>query len=90
MRDWFINAFEVLVGILVALMSLGVLVAAAAVAFGGKQIGQSGIGGPAAAIGILVAGGIYVIVVGGLMYLGLGIYQNTKKTAAMIENLVNK
>ena len=90
MRDFFINAFEALVNILIVVMCLGVLLGAAAVAFGGQQLGQSGMSGPSVGLFILIGGGIYVIVVGGLMYLGLGIYQNTKKTAEMIEKLVNK
>ena len=36
---------------------------------------------------VLIGGGIYVIFIGGLMYMGLGIYQNTKRTAAAVEKL---
>ena len=90
MRDLFINAFEVLVSVLIVLMCLGVLIGAAAVAFGGLQIGPSGMSGPLAGLLVLIGGGIYVIVVGGLMFMGLGIYQNTKRTAAAVEKLASK
>lgn len=86
MRDFFINAFEILVGVIVVLMALGVLIGAGAVAFGG-QAGPGGVSGPLVGLGILVGGAIYVVVIGGLMYLGLGIYQNTKRTAAAVEKI---
>ena len=90
MRDFFIGAFEVLVSILVVLMCLGVLIGAGAVAFGGREMGNTGMSGPVAGLLILIGGGIYVIVVGGLMFMGLGIYQNTKRTADLMEKLANK
>ena len=90
MRDVFIGAFEVLVSIIVVLMCLGVLIFAGAVAFGGQHMGPNGMSGPLAGLLVLIGGGIYVIVVGGLMFMGLGIYQNTKKTAELLEQLASK
>ena len=93
MRDFFINSFEILVGVIVVVMSLGVLVFAGMAAFGGGTGMGMGMGGPGAPSGplmglaILIGGGIYVIFIGGLMYMGLGIYQNTKRTAAAVEKL---
>ena len=88
MRDFFINSFEILVGVIVVLLSLGVLVFAAMAAFGGGTgMGMGGQSGPLMGLAILIGGAIYVIFIGGLMYMGLGIYQNTKRTAAAVEKL---
>lgn len=90
MRDFFIRSFEVLVGIIVVLLGLGVLIAAGIAAMGGSQLGPGMSGGPLTGLAILVGGAIYVTFIGGLMYLGLGIYQNTKRTAEAVERMVTK
>ena len=89
MRDFFINSLEILVNVIVVLMSLGVLVGAGAAAFGGGM-GPGGMSGPLGALVILIGGGLYVILVGGFMYMGIGIYQNTKRSAEALEKLVAK
>lgn len=83
MRDFFINSFEKLVGVIVILMSIGVVLGAAAALFGAG--GPGGPNGVLGALMILIFGGIYIIFIGGLMYLGLGIYQNTKRMADAME-----
>ena len=83
MRDFFINAFEKLVGVVIVLMSLVVIVLAI-----GAATGQAGTGAPAGILGaliVLLMGAVYVVFVGGFMYLGLGIYQNTKRMADAME-----
>jgi hypothetical protein len=88
MRDLFINSFEILVGVIVVLLGIAVVVGGAATAFGaGGMMGPDAPSGPLMGLGILIGGAIYVIFVGGLMYLGLGIYQNTKRTAVAMEKL---
>ena len=90
MRDFFIKGFEILVGVIVVLMGLGIIAVAGMVAFGGPTYGMNGMqmrGGPLAGLGVLIAGALYLIFVGGIMYLGLGIYQNTRRTAEAIEKL---
>ena len=77
MRDFFINSLETLINILVVLMIVGVVVAAGVVLFDRS-------GGLLAAIGVLIGGGIYVVLTAGMLYLFLGIYQNTKKTADLL------
>ncbi|MGI9393567.1 MAG: hypothetical protein ACR2OY_02875 [Boseongicola sp.] len=72
MRDFFISTFEKIVGVIVVVMGIAVIVGA----FGAGS--QSGI---LAFLGILVIGAVYVVLMGGLMYLGLGIYHNTKRMA---------
>ncbi len=67
-------------------MSILVIVAAGGALMGSGQVGGSAVGGgPLAALMILIGGSIYVLFVGGFMYLGLGIYQNTKRTAEALE-----
>ena len=94
MRDFsFISAFETLVGVLVVLLAIGVVIAAVAVALGGggggpgMGPGTSPAGGPLLALAVLIGGAIYVILVGGARYLGLGIYQNTRRAAKLLERM---
>lgn len=89
MRDFFINSFEKLVNVVVVLLAIGVVVFAAMAAFSGGM-GPGGASGPLAGLGILIGGGIYVVFIGGLLYMGLGIYQNTKRTADAVEKLASK
>lgn len=77
MRNFFINSFEKLVGVIIVLMAIGVVIGA----FGASQEG-----GVLAFLGVLIFGAIYVIFMGGIMYLGLGIYHNTLRTADALEN----
>ena len=83
MRDFFINSFEKLVGIIVILMAIGVVLFAGAALMGAG--GQGGPGGIFGALIVLVVGAVYIIFIGGAMYLGLGIYQNTKRMADAME-----
>jgi len=76
MRDFFINSFEKLVAVIIVLMCLAVIVGA---------IGAAQEGGVLAFVGVLIVGAVYVILMGGLMYLGLGIYHNTKRMADAME-----
>jgi hypothetical protein len=84
MRDFFINSFEKLVGGVVILMIIGVVIAAFA-----AMAGPGG-GGIFAGIGILIGGGLYVILMGGMLYLMLGVYRNTQRAADALERLENK
>ena len=93
MRDFFINGFEILVGIIVVLMIIAVLGLAGVTAFGGSGTVIQGMpmqGGILAGVAILVGGLLYVVFLAGLMYLGVGIYQNTKKSAAALERMAAK
>lgn len=72
MRDFFISTFEKIVGVIVILLGIAVILGA----FGAGA--QNGI---LAFLGVLVFGAVYVVLMGGLMYLGLGIYHNTKRMA---------
>lgn len=90
MRDFFINSLEILVGIIVVVMGLGVLAFAGMAAFGGGMMGPGGMAGPLGAVAILIGGGLYVIFIGGFMYMGIGIYQNTRRSAEALEKLLSK
>ena len=83
MREFFIRVFETFVSILVVLMIIAVIVMAVAAA-GHRD------GGLLTAIMILIGGGLYVIAMGGLMYLGLGIYHNTRRSAEALEAMARK
>jgi hypothetical protein len=78
MRDFFINSLEMLINILVVLMVIGVVIAAGVIMFDRS-------GGILPALAVLFGGAIYIILVGGMLFLFLGIYQNTKRTAAAVE-----
>jgi hypothetical protein len=57
---------------------------------GGMGMGAGGMSGPTAGISILIGGALYVIFVGGLLYMGIGIYHNTKRSAEALEKLAAK
>lgn len=80
MRDLFIGLFEKFVGGFVLLLWLGVLVGTVA-AF------LSPNGGVIPAVFTLLAGTTYAVLMGGMMYLFLGVYHNTKRTAEAVEAL---
>ncbi|MEK0162253.1 hypothetical protein VWZ88_07635 [Phaeobacter sp. JH20_36] len=84
MGNFFISAFEKLVGVFMVLLLIAVAGGAVLAAL------QPGGGGILAALGVLVVGGLYVVLIGGSLYLAVGIYNNTKRTADAIERLASK
>ncbi len=85
MRDFFIRGFEVILSIVLIVGAIGVILFAGAVALGSSNINGLDVGGPVAGIAILIGGLVYLLFVGGLMYLGLGIYHNSRRTAEAAE-----
>lgn len=85
MRDFFINWSEKLIGIFVALLAIAVVIAGL---FGiiSPPYGVSRLQG----LFVLVFGGMYAIIIGGMLYLFFGIYRNTQKTNALLEELLRK
>lgn len=83
MRDFFIRSLEMVINVIVVIAALGILGAAVAAAAGGPAMmgHDGGPGGPLLGLMILVGGTLYLILVAGFMYLGLGIYQNTRRMA---------
>ena len=94
MREFFIKSLEKVINIIVILGAAVVVIAAVAVSVGGRMGGemggQMGGGGPLMGLLVLIVGAVYLILVGGFMYLGLGIYQNTKRTAEATERLASR
>ncbi|ABF62049.1 hypothetical protein TM1040_3075 (plasmid) [Ruegeria sp. TM1040] len=84
MERFFISAFEKLVGVIVVLLLLVVL--------GGVVVAfiEPSAGGLLPALGVLLGGTLYVILIGGSLYLALGIYNNTKRTAEAMERMAGK
>ena len=83
MRDFFINSLEKIVTVIILLMVIGVVLSG----FGAMFNAQ---GGLLAGLAVWVFGGIYVLIMGGMLYLALGIYDNTRRTAAAVEALSAK
>ena len=83
MRDFFINSLEKIVTVIILLMALGVL-------FSGIGVMFSPEGGFLAGLAIWLFGGLYVLIMGGVLFLALGIHDNTRRTAAAVEALVAK
>ena len=92
MREFFIRVLDSLIGVFVVLAVIVVLIGSVG-AFTGTTsgpYGMSGGGNVLAGLVILIAGSLYICFVAGFMYLGLGVYHNTKRTAEAVEKLVNK
>lgn len=87
MRDFFIRSLEKLIGVIIVLMSIGVIIGFFGIAFGGGYGAFGQAGGFFAALLFLVIGAIYVVLIGGFLYLGVGIYQNTQRTADATERM---
>ena len=81
MRDFFIQSFEKLVSVIVVLMMIGSVLGAFVA---GAQEGFL------AFVLVLIMGAIYTVLLGGGLYLGLGIYQNTKRSAELLERIASK
>ncbi|WP_127901965.1 hypothetical protein [Solirhodobacter olei] len=90
MRNFFINSLEKVVNVFVVIAAIGIVIAAVVMVAGGGDVGPSVGARIAAALAVLVGGGLYLIVIGGLLYMGIGIYQNTKRTADALENQANR
>lgn len=83
MRDFFINSLEKIVTVVIALMALGVLL-------GGLGTMFSPQGGFFAGMAVWLFGAVYVLVMGGILYLALGVHDNTRRTAVAVEALAAK
>jgi len=91
MRHFFIRSFEILVGFFVILGILGVLAAALAVGTGSMTSSNGdSISGVFPAIAILCGGLLYIAFVAGFLYMGVGIYNNTKRTAEAVEQMAGR
>lgn len=80
MRDFFIRSMEQIINVFVIIGAVIILITAISMMF-------SPYGGFLRGVGFLIAGGIYLVLMAGAIYLGLGIYENTKRTAEAVERL---
>lgn len=85
MREIFIGTMEKCVNVLVVLAAIGIVIAALVVMFSGA----SG-GGFLQGLGVLVFGALYLLLIFGGIYLALGIYDNTRRTAIATEELARR
>ncbi|MFV0292330.1 MAG: hypothetical protein ACK5II_03560 [Paracoccus sp. (in: a-proteobacteria)] len=85
MRDFFINWAEKLLTVLIVLLMIGVVLTAIGVMFTGQQPG-----GFLAGLLVLVLGPLYVIILGGAMYVSFGIFRNTQETNRLLAELLRK
>jgi len=80
LRDFFIVWMERIISVVMVLGAVAVLL-------GGLGVMTAPQGGLLPGLMVWIAGTIYLILIGGMVYLGLGIYNNTKRTAEAIERL---
>ena len=83
MRDFFILWMERIINVVIVLGAIAVLVGGGAALFGPQ-------GGILWALAIWIGGSIYLIIMGGFVYLGLGIYNNTRRTAEAVERMAGR
>lgn len=86
MREFFIETSEKLVAVFIILLMIVVIIGGFATMFMPSQSG----GGIIQGLILLVLGTLYVFVMGGMLYLGFGIYRNTKRTAELLEQANKK
>ena len=81
MRDFFIRSFERLIGAIIVLTAVAIVVGA----FAGAANAPTGGTGILAFLVTLLLGALYLVLLGGGMYLVLGIYHNTRRAAEALE-----
>ena len=83
MRDFFILWME-------RVVNLAVIIGAGVILIGSIGAMLNTQGGILAGIAVLVGGTLYLILMAGLIYLGLDIYANTRRTANAVEDLLRR
>ncbi len=87
MRNFFILWMERIVNVVIVIGAIAIFVSGVAAIFGSNAgMGQ----GLLAGLAIWLGGAIYLILMGGLIYLGLGIHDNTRRTAQAVEELARR
>lgn len=86
MRDFFIRALEIVINVVVVVAAIGIVVGAVVTMIGGPMMYEhGGMSGVLAGLVVLVVGFFNLTIFAGFVYLGLGIYQNTRRTAEALE-----
>lgn len=83
MRDFFILWLERIINVVVILGAIAVLI-------GGLGVMFHPYGGFLQGIAIWFGGAMYLLVMAGFIYLGLGIYNNTRRTADAVEKIAGR
>jgi succinate dehydrogenase/fumarate reductase cytochrome b subunit len=81
--DWFVNAFEKLLGVFIALFVCVLFGAALLTLPKGDQ-------GIVLSMSVLILGGIGIIIFGGMAYLAIGMYRRTERIAQMMRDMQEK
>lgn len=84
MRDFFIDWAERLISVFVVMLVLGVIGAGIMTMFSGMP------GGFWRGLAVIVFGGFYALLTGGLMYLFFGIFRNSQETNRLLAELLRK
>lgn len=80
MREFFILWMERIINVVIVLGAIAVVISGFVAMFSAQ-------GGILQALGVWIIGTIYLILMGGMIYLGLGIYSNTRRTADAVEKM---
>ncbi|MFK7938135.1 MAG: hypothetical protein AB8B82_02055 [Roseovarius sp.] len=90
MRDFFIRGFEIVLTLVILAAAVGVTALAVGVMMGPVALSEAlpPAEGPAWAAAILLGGWLALLVIGGALFLGFGIYHNTRRTADTLELLI--
>lgn len=84
MRDFFIDTTEKLIAAFIVLAAIVLIIGSLLTMFSGVP------GSFVRGIAILVGGGIYLLVTGGIVYVAFGIYRNTQETNRLLAQLAQK
>ncbi|MBC9248137.1 hypothetical protein H4P12_15780 [Paracoccus sp. 11-3] len=84
MRDFFIDWAERLIAVFVILAAIGILIAGIGAMFSGVP------GAFLQGLLLLIGGAVYLIIMGGIMYVAFGIYRNTAETNRLLNELLRK
>ncbi|MBA4490224.1 hypothetical protein [Paracoccus sp. S1E-3] len=84
MREFFIDWAEKLIAVFVVLAGIGVVLGGLATMFSGMP------GAFLQGLFILLGGGIYLIIMAGVMYIAFGIYRNTQETNRLLGELLKR
>lgn len=90
MRNFFIDTFDKLIGVIAVLMSIGVVLFALGVSVAGFGPEAPSPAGPLGGLAILIGGGLYVAFLIGALYTFVGIYRNSERTVELLERLAAK
>ncbi|RMC37463.1 hypothetical protein [Paracoccus alkanivorans] len=80
MRDFFILWMERIINVVIVIGAIAVVISGFVAMFSAQ-------GGFLQGLIVWVIGAFYLVLMGGMIYLGLGIYNNTRRTAEAIEQL---